>query len=373
MGTGKDERTGHSVPRSIVKSAGEAEARGFVEAELPDEPVHPTMEMDRVQVVDPRHSPTLPRIDLRKVSGPRAPEQLTKPEAAGVVHAPLERPATKMQPIRIDPEMLMQLSRQAAEKAARPSTPGAPPPEVRELPAAQAREREDAEDATEDRITLPMRPKATPAPAVKTVGVASPWTTETAAVKIAASELPSALGPSTRSEPAPASEKPASAAPQGGRALRVMVPLAIVAVLGFTVFQVIPKGTQPEEVGALPVASGLAIVATTVPPAAESSGAVVVAAPTALTPPPLGTAEIDAGASVAPSAPVGPAPSKPKARNDDPYDAAAPMPAKTIEPVAPATAPTVAPTVPVPAVKPTATPSAAPASSSPQRMFGSEP
>jgi hypothetical protein len=370
MGTGKDEKRGRAVPLSIVKSAGEAEAKGFVEAELPDEPVHPTMEMDRVQVVDPRHSPTLPRIELRKVSGPRAPEQMTKPEAAGAVQAPLARPATKMQPIRIDPEMLITLSRQAAEKAARPSTPGAPPPEVREM---SGQERDDADDVTEDRVTQPMRPKSTPAPALEIIGVASPWTTEAAAVKVAASALPSSLAPSTRPATATASEKPVSGAPQGGRALRVMVPLAVMAVLGFAVFQVIPKDRGPEQIGVVPVPSGPASVAAAVPPAAASSGAVVVVAPIAPPPRVLGTAEIDAGSSLAPSAPVGPSPSKPKPRNDDPYDAAAPMPVKTAEPVAPAITATVAPVAPAPSVKPTATPSTAPASSSPQRMFGTEP
>lgn len=368
MGTGKDERRARAVPLSIVKSAGEAEAKGFVEAELPDEPVHPTMEMDRVQVVDPRHSPTLPRIELRKVSGPRAPEQMTKPEPAGAVQAPLARPATKMQPIRIDPEMLMNLSRQAAEKAARPSTPGAPPPEVREM---SAQERDDAEEVTEDRITQPMRPKSTPAPALEIIGAASPWTTEAAVVKVAASALPSSRAPSTG--PATASEKPVSGASQGGRVLRVMVPLAVLVVLGFAVFQVIPRDRTPEQIGAVPVPSGPASVASAAPPAAASSTAAVMVAPPAPPPRVPGTAEIDAGASLAPSAPVGPLLNKPKVRNDDPYDAAAPMPAKTAQPIAPATAPTVAPVAPAPSVKPTATPSAAPASSSPQRMFGTEP
>ena len=90
--------------------------------------------------------------------------------------------------------------------------------------------------------------------------------------------------------------------------------------------------------------------------------------------------EEDGGAAPAVSvAPVVPVPVKTKSvkgRGDDPYDAAVPWLAKTVEAVVPAPPlVTVAPVAPppVPSVKLITAPSAVPASSSPQRMFGTEP
>jgi hypothetical protein len=67
-------------------------------------------------------------------------------------------------------------------------------------------------------------------------------------------------------------------------------------------------------------------------------------------PPTVGTVGVDAGAGAAPRGPVGAAPAKPKARNDDPYDAAVPSLVKTVEAVVPPPPPlvTVTPIAPPP-------------------------
>ena len=139
--------------------------------------------------------------------------------------------------------------------------------------------------------------------------------------------------------------------------------LAVVAVIGFAAFQLMPKTPVVEALVPVPVRSAAPAVA---PP--EASGAVVAppVAPSvsAVVPPPgpVGTTEVDAGVSVAPSLPLIPA--KPKGnggRIEDPYDAAAPGPAKTVAPVVPPPlAPTVAPSVPPPPPLPSTKPSASP-------------
>jgi hypothetical protein len=149
--------------------------------------------------------------------------------------------------------------------------------------------------------------------------------------------------------PAVAVAKEATENGARGRAIAVAIAaLGIVVAVGGWI---VAKG--PREV-ARPAASGAAIVA----PAA-SSAVVPSAAATA-----SATAGVDAGASVAPSAPTGvaPAPYKGKGgvvKGEDPYDAAAPLPVKTVEAVVPPPPPTPAPSTtvsPVVTVTPTAPP-----------------
>lgn len=123
--------------------------------------------------------------------------------------------------------------------------------------------------------------------AAKKAAEESPWAQETATVPLGAAVLPSSLAPGARTEPAPPSvqEKPAGVPEDGNRGARVMGVLAVVAVLGYAAFQLMPKTATPPE------ASG-AVVA---PPIAPSVSAAV--AP----PGPVGTVEVDAGVSVAPS------------------------------------------------------------------------
>jgi hypothetical protein len=319
MTTGKDEK-------SIgVATAGQAEARAFVAAEIPAEPVRPTVEMDRVQVIDPRHSPTLTPSMQRKVSGPRAPEQMIRPGATARASVPMERPATKMQVIKIDPEMLLELSRKKEARA------------LGELGAA-----DEASDASAaERVTLPMVPKKT---------TVSPWTAE--AVEIDKSGLPSALAPSVRSVPVPASVTPVSAARSGEGRRRMLVP-AIVLLVGaigaFAVMKIVPKtpgaAGRPES-SAPAVGSGGPVASAPVAPSAAASVAAAA------------SAEVDAGARLVPAGANGGTPALVKGKgsaknNDDPYEAATPGPVKTAEPAVPPPPPTI-PVAPAPPPPPSA-------------------
>jgi hypothetical protein len=353
---GKDDKKARGqddAPPSIVKTAGEPAAAAFVEAEVPEEPVHPTMEMDRVQVLDPRRAPTMRRIDILKGSGPRDPDQMKLPQPKGPVEAPMERPATKMQPIRIDPEFLAELSVKAAEKAARPSNPDA---------AARV---SSPDEVTLERTTQPMQK---PAPAAVTpVAVdeedqpKSPWVNE-AAAPIAAMELPSALAPVSSPEPAPVSEKAAGEPPSGSRTLRVMIALAVIALLGFAAFQLMPKTRAPDRAAAVPAPSATA----TGSPEPEKSGASAPPpVPSVPAAPPAVTGEPDGGLNVAPpTPPQGTAPKKARPAGEDPYDAAPPPPVKTAETQAPPPptppAVTVAPSVSSSPAAPPSSPSAKP-------------
>jgi hypothetical protein len=178
------------------------------------------------------------------------------------------------------------------------------------------------------------------AQAAKKAAEESPWAQETATVPVAAGVLPSSLLPGAKTEPAPPSvqEKPASGPEDGNRGVRVMGVLAVVAVIGYAAFQLMPKTpTPPEALVPVPVRS--AAPAVVLP---EASGAAVVPSASAVVP--AATVEVDAGASVAPSPAVVPA--KPKTKIEDPYDAPAPVPAKTVEPQVPP------PPVPVTAIAP---------------------
>ena len=325
MTTGKDDK------KIGVASAGQAEARAFVAAEIPAEPVRPTVEMDRVQVIDPRHSPTLTPSMQRKVSGPRAPEQRTREAEKARESVPMERPATKMQVIKLDPEMLLELSRKRAarERGELGPIPVFDPDQVR------------SEASEADRVTLPIVPKPKP-----TTGsaAASPWTAE--AVEIDKSALPSALAPSVRSVPVPASVTPVSAAPNGeGRRRQMLVPAVVLlvgAVGAFAVMKILPKtpgGAARPESSAMAVGSGAPVASV---PVASSAAAV---------PMPAASAEVDAGARLVPAVDGG-LPSTVKVKdsgakkNDNPYDAATPTAVKTAEAVVPPPSLTVIPSPP---------------------------
>ena len=311
----------------VVKSAGEAVARGFVEVDIDEGPVHPTLEMERVQISDPRRSPTLRRIDIAKGTGPRAPDEVVKRGPAGPVEMPLERPATKMQVVKIDRDLLAELSMKAA------SVDGAPG------------------EVEQDRETQPMTAVA---PAAKAEAEpekgASPWAAEAAVVPIAAGDLPSSHAPvsSPVVEPVAKSEKPAG---PRGRTTTVLGVLALVGVLVLLVMAVKDGGPRSKEPVAVP-ATGMAsataagsATATATATATDGGGADDGAAPA------MSSAGVEP--SVPPGASLGSVPPKPKATIDDPYDAAPPpSPPKTSSPSVP-TAPTV-----VPSAAPTAPPAA---------------
>jgi hypothetical protein len=162
--------------------------------------------------------------------------------------------------------------------------------------------------------------------------------------------------------PVPAAVLPSSHAPRGsvpvaegaspggggsrGRAIAVVIgALGIVVLVGVWVVAIGPREVV---VTPVPAVSGTATAAPAVP-SVQSSASVVMPAPSAA---PIRTSEVDAGASVAPHAPTTAALYKPKGaivKGEDPYDAAAPLPAKTVEPVVPSPLPptTVGPVVPV--------------------------
>ncbi len=210
-----------------------------------------------------------------------------------------------------------------------------------------------AEDAE---ITIEKAPSA--AMVLASAGAepgASPWAAEPAVAMIALRDLPSALMPVARIEPAVVGVKaPVAPVEHEGRIVRVGLAMVVVALLGFAAFQLVPKAKTPELVGAVPVVSG----------AVSSGGAVAV--PTMTAPPVprlIETAtprEIDAGAAPAPSATAIVAPVKVKTSggaDENIYDAA-PSPVKTVE--------VPLPSATVPAAVPTATPKA---SSGPTPMF----
>jgi hypothetical protein len=240
--------------------------------------------------------------------------------------------------VKLDPEMLLELSRR---KAARERGELGPAPVFD--PDLVRTETSEASEA--DRVALPIAPK-------RTTTTASPWAAE--AVEIERSALPSALAPSVRSVPVPASVTPVSAAPNGETRRRMLVP-AVVLVIGaigaFAVMKIVPKtpgGAGRPESSAAAVGSG-ALVA----PASAAPSAAAVAVPAA-------SAEVDAGARVVPAGADGGLSALVKAKggaknNDDPYDAATPTAVKTAEPVV----------APPPTVQPPPTPTMAPSAPKP--------
>jgi hypothetical protein len=230
----------------------------------------------------------------------------------------MERPATKMQVIKIDPEMLLELSR---KKEAR----------------AQG-ELDDAEEVSEaERVTLPIAPKK---------AAASASAAETG--EIERSALPSALAPSVRSVPVPASVTPVSGARSGETQRRMLVPAVVLlvgAVGAFAGMKMMPKAPG----GAGRSESSARAVGSVAPMASVSAAASAAAVPAA-------SAEVDAGARLVPEAADGGLSALVKVKgsaknNDDPYDAATPTAVKTAEPVV---APPMIPVAPAPPPPPSA-------------------
>ncbi|WP_437295179.1 hypothetical protein [Sorangium sp. So ce426] len=94
------------VPRAI-QSQGEDEAKAYAVGEVAPAPLHPTLEMERVRIEDPRRVPP-PREGARRGGGPRNPEQRVPLSDAGApsVSMPEGLSVTKRQPIVIDSEIL---------------------------------------------------------------------------------------------------------------------------------------------------------------------------------------------------------------------------------------------------------------------------
>jgi len=101
----------------MLSSNGEKEARAYAKAEVPPSPPEPVMENERVQIVDPRHTVTLPSPLPRLGRAPRNPEQKAWPipRPAGI-ELPDGRPATKAQRVFLDPELVAQWRAEAKLK-----------------------------------------------------------------------------------------------------------------------------------------------------------------------------------------------------------------------------------------------------------------
>ncbi|WP_437588200.1 hypothetical protein [Sorangium sp. So ce1000] len=94
------------VPRAI-QSQGEDEAKAYAVGEVAPAPLHPTVEMERVRIEDPRRVPP-PREGARRGGGARNPEQRAPLADVGApsVSMPEGLAVTKRQPIVIDSEIL---------------------------------------------------------------------------------------------------------------------------------------------------------------------------------------------------------------------------------------------------------------------------
>ena len=231
---------------------------------------------------------------------------------------------------------------------------------LREADPARAKEKlAKAQDNPELDAALAhtQRPSAPPAEA-------SPWAVEP--VGIAKAALPSSLAaPPVVKEPTArrAKRAPFSAWTNGTKGL-VAVLAAVGPVTLLWVLLVRPSGREHVEPARVAVSAGSSLL---VAPTMSAASSPIVPGPA---PAPTMTAELDAGASVAPAVPSGPAPTKPKGHpgtREDPYDAAPPTPAKTVEVVVPPP-PTVvlpAPIAPVVSSAPVAPPPSATATVKP--------
>ena len=270
MSRDEDEKPG------VARSDGEDEARAYAEAEVPEPSLTPTMEMDRVQVVDPRRAPTMRREDMLKASGPRAPEQ-TAPstQVAPGVEAPLGLPGNKLQPLLFDQEFLEELRRKRAEAGEEKDPEG----KAHETPANSpwSREAQPAEPVRASALASSFAPRPAPdapagerpggTPARKRGTATTAITFALAAVGVALLVLASLRGHTTES----GSQGPATAATMTAATATMTTTAVAPAVREM----VTAPPQRPVEPAAPPQAS-----ATSTAAAAPPGGRVVPAAPT---------------------------------------------------------------------------------------------
>lgn len=105
------------VVKMMLWSNGQNEARAYASAEVRRSHPAPVMESERVQIVDPRHTLTLPSGPPCFGSAPRNPDQKVwaLPRPAGI-ELPDRRPATKAQRVVLDPELVAQWRAEASMK-----------------------------------------------------------------------------------------------------------------------------------------------------------------------------------------------------------------------------------------------------------------
>jgi hypothetical protein len=101
----------------MLCSNGKSEARAYATAGVRLSTPAPEVEIERVQIVNPRHTLTMPSGVPCGGSAPRNPEQkvLALPRHPGI-ELPDRRPATKAQRVFIDPELAAQWRAEAMLK-----------------------------------------------------------------------------------------------------------------------------------------------------------------------------------------------------------------------------------------------------------------
>jgi hypothetical protein len=337
----RDDKQAKPPTPSVVRSDGEEAAQGYVEAELPEQPRSPTMEMERVHFTDPRRAPTMRREDMlkdigRKAAGPRAPGQKAlKPANDPGVEAPDARPATKMQALHFDEDLLAEMRQKLAAPRGEGSAESAPT-------GAPAEAANDAEPMPAGAGVDSDEEKSGPKPA-------SPWSKDAAAGEpVRQSALPSSLRPRDTPAPEGGGEKPerAPAGERGWTARALVVALVVVAVaLALRAAFTSPRTTEPgnatQHPSPKPTLTAAGPTERPAPNAAQAPSAEPQAAP-----PPIATGTASAAPVTSSAAERHPAP-KPSSAIEDPYDAAVtPLPAMTAEPAAPTTAPTAQPVAP---------------------------
>ena len=100
---------GAPAPAGTLQSSGEDAAKAYAKGQVAPRPLHPTMEMQTVWIEDPQRLPP-PGSTAKAGSGPRNPEQRAPlaEDKGPTVTMPAGLPVTKLQPIIIDSELLMQ-------------------------------------------------------------------------------------------------------------------------------------------------------------------------------------------------------------------------------------------------------------------------
>lgn len=93
------------MPWTSLRSDGALSARGYVTTCVQPSRPGPVPDAERVVLVDPRRTATAPTGE-QAGAGPRAPEQLRRPEPSPGIELPDGRPLMKAQRVWIDPELL---------------------------------------------------------------------------------------------------------------------------------------------------------------------------------------------------------------------------------------------------------------------------
>jgi hypothetical protein len=101
----------------ILRSNGEDEARAYAVVELRPSPPEVAAELERMRLIDPRHTSTVRRGSARTGARPRDPAQMAwRPPRARGAELPDALPATKAQRVLIDPELLAEWRAEARMK-----------------------------------------------------------------------------------------------------------------------------------------------------------------------------------------------------------------------------------------------------------------